>query len=476
MKSTIQSNPKNKNTNNLRQFGRLIVIIIVLSMFTLIGVFLYIIVNSNSNFSKWAVKNSPLNNYLSLDSNQASKNSISIDNKSVEKTTNTTKPVNDILGLTNNNDNGVSFSNPTGNLTVSQTVDKVLPSVVSIQVTIPTQDIFSKSGNGGGTAAGTGYFVSKDGLIITNKHVISFACNTRNNSTAKISGLTHDQKAYELELLTVDPIEDIAILKVKNTDLSAVFPAVEISDSSKIKLGSEVLAVGNTLGELQNTVTRGIVSGLDRSLNTNGEVLKDSCTGRSITPESLIQTDAAINQGNSGGPLFNSNGQLIAMNTYGIPDAQNIGLAIPSARIKSALESYLKNQKIIRPRIGIVSKSLTPIDKQSYNWLPTDFGEIIYSGKPNISAIIPDSAAAKAGLKDGDIVLSINGNELRATSQNPSPLLTTILSLNAGDNIELSVLKATKQNGNGYEYEKTPQAIKVELGGTSYDIKSNQLN
>jgi S1-C subfamily serine protease len=435
---------------------------IVLAAFIISGLFVYVIVERDSSFSKWVDNSSPLSNYFSLNNDETQNNIQTNAEIQAQPDPNT---VNQILGLdVQEGTTGLAFAKPENNLTITKTIEKVLPSVISIRVSQST----SNSPFGPQTA-GSGYFVSEDGLIITNKHVVGLACNQPNGAIT-ITGLTQDQKAYDLELLSVDPIEDIAILRANKNAPEDTFPSIEIADSRELQLGTEVIAIGNTLGQLQNTVTTGIVSGLDRSLSPEG-FPADECTGGATVPESLIQTDAAISQGNSGGPLFNSSGQLIGMNTYGIPSGQNIGLAIPSVRIQAALQSYNKNDKIVRPRLGIYSRPITPVDEKEYKWLPVDYGEFIFADRANTSAVDPESAAAKAGLKEGDIILEVNGNKLQATTNEPTPLRSAILNLQAQDNIGLTVLKS-KGNENGvFTYEENPTQINVTLGGTSFDLK-----
>lgn len=467
-KPSIETSPiKHDSGSTLVSAMKIFGVLIILTFFLVSGLFVFAIVEPESSLGKWVDNDSPIADYFSLNNtsnndNNNSTTSPSLINNTVEEPK-STSPVNDLLGLNVANE-GVTFANPTGSLTVSETVEKVLPSVVSIRVS-------SQGSMFGSASAGSGYFVTQDGLIVTNKHVIALACSN-NVGEINITGLTHDQKAYNLELLSVDPIEDIAILRAEKENDSETFPAVEIANSQTLKLGNEVIAIGNTLGELQNTVTKGIVSGLDRSLGQDTPF--DSCTGRATLPESLIQTDAAINQGNSGGPLFNASGQLIGMNTYGIPNAQNIGLAIPSVRIRAALDSYLENGIIVRPRLGILSTSITPLDAIENDWLPVDYGELIFSGSLDSSPISEGSAADEAGLKNGDIILEVNGNRIQANNNDPSPLRSVILNLQSGNNITLLVLRSTGIEDNTFIYENEPELIEVTLGGTSFEL--NQFN
>ena len=212
-------------------------------------------------------------------------------------------------------------------------------------------------------------------------------------------------------------------------------------------------------------MTKGIISGLRRSID-QGPI--DVCTKRVVNTDDLIQTDAAINKGNSGGPLFNLNGQLVGMNTFGTSDAQNIGLAIPSSSIYSALISYQKNAKIIKPKLGIISRPITPLDKKNFSWIPVDYGEIIYSaaGQPSVTK---DSAADRADLKNGDIILSINGQKINYSNNNPSPLKRILLSLKSQEKIDLIVLKADTSTDDSFTYKPTQQNVTITLGGVYID-------
>jgi serine protease Do len=418
---------------------RIFIITILVIIFITITLFGYVIVNKDSSFSKWIVDNTALKKLIRLNNSQ---------NSTKELTANT-------FFALNNQNNKYQFSTSDKALTTVEVVDKEIPSVISISVKAGNSSTFNSE-----RIAGTGYVVDKAGLIITNKHVISPECNTTTRDQVKITGVGVDQKTYDLDLVSVDPVEDLAILKVNNPDQT--FSPVQFADSNNLKLGTEVIAIGNALGELQNTVTKGIISGLNRNLN---QPVEDPCTGVNVYPDNLIQTDAAINQGNSGGPLFDSTGLLIGMNTYG-SGGENIGLAIPSNRIIAALNSFQKNGKIIRPKLGVSTQSISPIIKQNNDWIPTDYGEIIYNGRQ--SAVVPDSAADKVGLKEGDIILEVNKIKLVKNSSSSSPLKSILLGFDVNNEVELTVLKATKTN-DGFSYSN-PVSVKVTLGGQSFDL------
>jgi S1-C subfamily serine protease len=359
------------------------------------------------------------------------------------------------------NRNNLAFANQKDSMSTVDVVNQNLPAVVSINVT-------SKVDNR--STAGSGFVVSSDGLIISNKHVVSFAC-VYGKQNLKISALTQDQKVYNLELKSIDPVDDIAILKM--VDAPSNLAKVEFGDSSKLQLGEDVIAIGNALGNLQNTVTKGVVSGLDRSFDAQN--LKDECTNSELRVDSLIQTDAAINKGNSGGPLFNSSGQIIGMNTLGT-DAQSVGLAIPSATLLTVLNSYLVNQTIIRARLGVVTQEISPLRKIQKPWLPVDYGEFVGGFDGNATAekvVAAGSAAEESGIKFGDIILEINGQKLVASNYNPSPLRRSVLNKQVGDVIEITVLQGTiDQINQKVSYASQPTKVKVKLKGVNYNLDS----
>lgn len=242
--------------------------------------------------------------------------------------------------------------------------------------------------------AGTGFFVSKDGLIVTNKHVVS-------DDNAQYSVVTNDGKSYEAKVLSKDPVNDIAIIKI---DINNA-PFLEFSDSSKVELGQHVIAIGNSLGQYQNTVTTGIISGIGRSITAGG-------AGELEQLDGVIQTDAAINSGNSGGPLLDLSGHVIGINTAADRQGQSIGFALPSNDVKAALDSYNSGGKITRPFLGVRYMMITEAVAKSEN-LPKDFGALIVRGNTlSDFAVQPGSPADKAGLAENDIILEVNGEKL----------------------------------------------------------------
>ncbi|MHB8871777.1 MAG: S1C family serine protease [Candidatus Doudnabacteria bacterium] len=276
------------------------------------------------------------------------------------------------------------------------------------------------------TGAGSGFFVSSDGLIMTNKHVVA-------STTAKFTVVTSNGKRYDATVLAQDPLSDLAIIKISIKGASYL----KLSDSSKIQIGQKVIAIGNSLGEYSNTVTTGIISGIGRTITAGG-------SGTSETLEGVIQTDAAINPGNSGGPLLNENGDVIGMNTAMAQQGQSVGFAIPSNDISKALQSYKKYGRIVKAFLGI-RYALINAQIQQQNNLPVDRGAWIITGTDEygspVSGVTPGSSADKAGLKDGDIITGVNGVKIDDTHS----LSGLIRQYNPGDTVTLDVIR-DKQN------------------------------
>lgn len=324
----------------------------------------------------------------------------------------------------------------------TQVVEKVSPSVVSIVGTrdlsqyygtddsnlFQFENIFgmpfnfnSPQGQEGRQEVenGTGFIISADGLILTNKHVVVSA-----SLGVEYSVVTNDGQRYDAEVLSSDPFNDLAVIKIKAKDLSIV----ELGDSDVLKIGQTVIAIGNTLGEYRNTVTRGVISGIGRSIEASGG-------GTSEKLENVIQTDAAINFGNSGGPLLNLAGQVIGINSAVDRQGEAVGFAIPINEAKQAIESVKKNGKIVRPVLGIryimINQTL-----QKKNNLPYDFGALIVRGSNQSElAVIPGSAADKAGLVENDIILEMDGEKL---DENNS-LAEKIQKYSPGDRVTLKI-------------------------------------
>ncbi len=278
---------------------------------------------------------------------------------------------------------------------IANIAETVSPSVVSIVTNVTSQGLFGTIQQG--QAAGTGIIMSKDGYIITNKHVIEGATRVQ---VYLSNGTAYDK----VTTVGLDPLNDIAYLKIDNVD--NLIPA-KIGDSSTVRVGQEVVAIGNSLGQYQNTVTSGVISGKGRPVQAGDEA------GTSTeTLTDLLQTDAAINPGNSGGPLLNRSGQVIGINTAVAQGAQGIGFAIPINATKGATKSILSGKGIMRSYLGVRYQDITPTIAKQYE-LSVSRGAYIISSDEQ-SAIQKDGPASKAGLKDKDIILKVNGLEVGA--------------------------------------------------------------
>lgn len=280
----------------------------------------------------------------------------------------------------------------------------------------PEQKKGSKKQKVGG---GTGFVISEDGLIMTNRHVVS-------EEDAEYTVVFNDGKEYKATVLAKDQVLDLAIVKIDAKDLTPL----PLGDSDAISIGQTVIAIGNTLAEYKNTVTRGVVSGIDR------QVRAMDGRGQSEVIQEAIQTDAAINPGNSGGPLLNLNGEVVGMNTAVNREGQSIGFAIPINLAKRSVESVRKYGKIVRPWLGV---RYTLIDSEfvKNNKLPIDHGALII-GDPTqkVMGVIPKSPADKAGLRDGDIILELDGKKI---DENHT-LAGEIARHTPGDDVTLKVL------------------------------------
>ena len=271
---------------------------------------------------------------------------------------------------------------------ITSIAESVSPSVVSIVTNVTTQTIFGATK---GEAAGTGIIVSKDGYVLTNKHVVSGA--------NKVEVILSDGTSYtNVTVVGSDPLNDIAFLKINGVD--NLSPA-ELGDSATTRVGQEVVAIGNSLGQYQTTVTSGIISGKGRPITAGSEG-----TGETESLTDLLQTDAAINPGNSGGPLLNRSGQVIGVNTAVAANAQGIGFAIPINATKGALKQVLAGKGVERSYLGLRYVTLTPDVAKQYNVSVTQGAYII--GAEGSPGVLPGSPADKAGLREKDIIKKVN--------------------------------------------------------------------
>lgn len=339
----------------------------------------------------------------------------------------TTKPITFIE--TGSDGNSVNFVEGS----IADVANSVSESVVSIVTSTTVTSYFGGSYNS--SAAGTGIIVTADGYILSNKHVIDGATN--------ISIVLDDGTMYEnVKVAAVDPLNDVAFLKIDG--VNDLKPAT-LGDSKTINVGQQVIAIGNALGEYQNTVTAGIISGTGRSITAT-----DSTGSMYEQLNDMIQTDAAINSGNSGGPLVNAAGEVIGINTATSSSAENMGFAIPISSVKGMLAQLIESGTASRAYIGVYSVEITAEIAKEYN-LPVTAGSYLYSSS-SYTAVVNNSPAAKAGLKDKDIIVAVNGIKVGAAGS----LSSLIGEYKPGDIVQLTVIR-----------EGSEIAVNVELGAYS---------
>lgn len=243
--------------------------------------------------------------------------------------------------------------------------------------------------------SGSGFFVSADGLVVTNKHVAS-------DESADYTVVVSGGEEYPAKVLARDPNNDIAILKVEGSN----FPVLPLGDSDAIRVGQTAIAIGNPLGEFANSVSRGIISGVKR------DVTAGSGYGQEEKLSNILQTDAAINPGNSGGPLFNISGEVIGVNVAVAQGAENIGFALPINQVKRIVDQVRETGKISTPYIG-VRYILLNDQVQKESDLPFNYGALVLRGQTLTDfAVIPGSPADKAGIVENDIILEVNGQKI----------------------------------------------------------------
>ena len=303
---------------------------------------------------------------------------------------------------------------------IIEAVKKSSPAVVSILIE--------------GVGGGTGFIVSEDGLILTNKHVVF-------DDDAEYTVFTNSGKKFSAKVLAKDPFQDLAIVKIdqennvnENGELVVnKFPVLTLGDSDNIERGQTVIAIGNALAEFRNTVSSGLISGLGRRITASGGTYVE-------TLDDVIQTDTAINKGNSGGPLLNLRGEVIGINTAIANNAQSIGFSIPINYAKRDIEQIQETGKIVYPFIG-VRYVLVNEEVKEEKKLTVNYGVLIVEGDSGQPAITSGSPAEQAGLEEGDIILSLDGKDI--TQDNS--LVKILMRYRAGDEITLKVLRDNQE-------------------------------
>lgn len=305
---------------------------------------------------------------------------------------------------------------------ISNIATNVGPSVVSVNVV---------NDNFGQVTAGTGFIISDNGYILTNRHVVP--AGTTGVTVTLADGTVLDDVEVVGRTDDGDSL-DVAFLKVKDAKGQKLKP-VALGNSDAMKVGDMVIAIGNALGQFQNTVTSGIVSGYGRNVEAGGR-------GQATESlQNLFQTDAAINQGNSGGPLVNANGQVIAINTaIAAGDAENIGFAIPINDALGLIKGVITQGQLLRPYIGVRYVQLTPEVAKELGISQTE-GAFISEDSASGPSVMPDSPAAAAGLRAKDIIVELNGNKVTVLR----PLGSLVSRYAVGEKVEITYWRDGKQ-------------------------------
>lgn len=313
--------------------------------------------------------------------------------------------------------------------TITDVAQRTEPAVASVVISRDAATLgrfFGRRLNGRDeleVGGGTAFFVTADGLLLTNRHVVD-------DEKATYTVFLNDGRKLDATVVARDPVTDIALLQVEGKD----FPHLTISRDDRLLLGQTVIAIGNALAEFRNTVSVGVIAGIGRSIEASGARSGPERLSR------IIQTDAAINPGNSGGPLINTLGEVIGMNTAVAEGAENIGFAIPASDLRIVLESYKANGRIVRPQLGI-RYTLIDDELQKAQKLSEDHGVLII-GKNDSDAVLPGSPADRAGLRMGDIITAVDGREL----SDDEPLADIIQQRQPGDSVTLRVSRGGRQN------------------------------
>jgi 2-alkenal reductase len=315
---------------------------------------------------------------------------------------------------------GGSWQIPAEQQAVVKIVEQVGPAVVTVVNRI-------ESGGFGGEASGSGVIIDKEGRIITNNHVIEGA------SEGSISVIYQNGETAPARLIGADAISDLAVLKVD----SNVPAFAQLGDSTQLRAGETVIAIGSALGDFKNTVTVGVISGLNRTLRGNG----------AFNMENMIQTDAAINSGNSGGPLINLSGQVIGINTAVVRSTSSVGgsalpeglgFAIPARTVQTVSAQLITTGSVQRPFLGVQTRPVTRMVASYYD-LRDEKGNLLESGVL-VEQVVANSAASRAGLREGDVITKIEDLVI----DEDHGLINVLTNFKPGDRVKLSVVRNGK--------------------------------
>lgn len=440
----FNSDQNPKKNNGGKNFLKFIAAVAALAIVSVSSIEMYKLFGQNN--SNWASSESDTE--ITRDASSLTDNTVSSQASSSSSSASSSS------AAANSTANWINMAAPENALSIPDIVEKAVSSVVGIsakfEYTAPTQSYwgfgfygYGNNSNGGEkqqvTGTGTGIVMSEDGYIITNAHCIydnesDYKCG----KAVSVSVVMADdaETEYDAQIVGYDLETDLAVLKIDATGLT---PA-EFGNSDDLRVGEMVVAIGNPLGfELQNTVTCGIVSALNREVTINEKDM------------TLIQTDAAINSGNSGGPLLNGYGQVIGINsakmssTYGSASVEGLGFAIPITDAKEIIEDLINNGYVTgRPQFGITGVTVTESDAERLN-MPQ--GVYVYS-------VTEGSAAYEAGLRQGDVITAVEGTEIT----DMDTLNEVKNQHNAGDTIKITIFRA----GETLDVDLTLQEVRQE--------------
>ena len=345
---------------------------------------------------------------------------------------------NDIIKSDNNSSNAISTNTSNGTISAislenfSDTgigvANKVLPSVVGIKVEYSVSSIFYRNMSSTATAEGSGVIIREDGYILTNNHIVNTSSSSNFYEVGKANKVTvylyNDETPYEATIVGTDEQTDLAVLKIEKTGLTAA----TLGNSDNVKVGEFAMAIGNPLG-MQSSVSSGIISAVNRKVTSDNKTY------------TLIQTDAAINSGNSGGALVNSNGEVIGINTLKMSGSgiEGMGFAIPINSTKTIYEQLIQYNKVKRPYIGISGRDLDEETAKANNLVVGVY----------VISVDEFSSAEKAGIKIGDVITKIDGKEIKTMEE----LNEVKNSHSIGDEITLTI----NRSGNEKEFKLTLQ-------------------
>lgn len=312
-------------------------------------------------------------------------------------------------------------------------IQKVNPAVVNIEVDKdepfnilnPQTGAVSTSTEIVALGNGTGFLISKDGYVLTNRHVLSGT----DGKTGIYKITLSNGKKYYAQYIDQDPLKDLAVLKIFDKNL----PYVELGDSDKLQLGTTVIAIGNTLGRYKNSATKGIISGLKRSLDVYDP---NAIIGYL---DNILQTDAEINKGNSGGPLIGLDGKVVGINVALDAAGNSVGFSIPINDAKPAINSILEKGRIIRPSMGVRHIMITPEIAKQYK-LSRESGAWVNNGVNPAPSVVAGTPAQKAGILEGDIIFEVNGIKVDGDNS----LTSIIFKYKPGDKVNLKIQRGDK--------------------------------